>query len=381
MRLRPAWIAMLILAASIARMPAEQHRIYPLPEERGAAGILQALGRLPVYGHVLYITAHPDDENAGTLAWLARSAHLRTAVFVLTRGDGGQNLLGDEKYEAMGLLRTGEMLEACRLYGAEAYFSTAYEFGFSRSADETMGKWGRETTLEEIVRFIRRFRPAVIFSAFRNDGSGGHGHHQTAGILSREAFRAAADPARFPEHMKQGLLPWQAKSFYTGSMGGSGSGALAIPSGDFDMVLGRTYRMIGAEGYSKHRSQGNGARISTSLRGSDRFQLEDAVPGVDAGTEQKPFGEIDFTIPAILELAGKEKQKVEFLRDDLGNVQLEAQDAARSFRPFQPWNGTAPILRALGIIRNDIAEIRNGSIVRACQRTPARRSGRKKGGL
>jgi len=128
---------------TVVALRAGNRNAYPLPEDRGTAGILAALERLPVFVRVLHTTAHPDDESAATLTWLARRAHARTALLSLTRGDGGQNVLGDEKYEAMGLLRTGELLEACKIYGVETYFTTVFEFGFSKSAEETLSKWGR----------------------------------------------------------------------------------------------------------------------------------------------------------------------------------------------------------------------------------------------
>src|SRR5436309_8115664 len=287
---------------------------YPLPEERGTAGIVAALERLPVYVRVLHVTAHPDDESSGMLTWLARRAHARTALFSLTRGDGGQNVLGDEKYEAMGVVRTGELLEACRIYGVETYFSTVFEFGFSKSAEETLSKWGHDATLEEVVRFIRTWRPAIVISRFQGTSRDGHGHHQTAGLLAHEAFRAAGDPARYPEHLRQGLRPWQAKKLYrnyprrdTDAQSGGNQAdedwTVSLDLGGYDPLLGRSYREIGSEGYSKHRSQGSGSSFSPPGSASDYFKLIDSTVGAKS-KEDSFFDSIDTSLTSILELAG-----------------------------------------------------------------------------
>lgn len=330
--MKPRFLWVLLLAAiAAAHAPAGNHNAYPLPEARGSAGILSALERLPVYAHVLYTIAHPDDESPGTLVWLSHHEHARTALYSLTRGEGGQNILGSEKYEAMGLLRTGELVEACRYYGVEPYFSTAFEFGFSKSPDETLAIWGKEKTLEELVRFIRTWRPAIIISQFAGTAGDGHGHHQAAGLLTREAFRAAGDPAAFPEHMKRGLPPWQAKLLYQRSREGSP----AIPVGSYDPVLGRSYIEIGVEGYSKHRSQGNGARFVLPGPASDYYALVDS-------TLPKPenrhglFDSIDTSLTSVLEAAGEDAGKAANLRLLLQAAKESAHEAIRLFQPAHP---------------------------------------------
>lgn len=348
----------LILALTLLR--ADNHNTYPLPEDRGAAGILSALERLPVYVKVLYTEAHPDDESAGTLTWLARKAHARTALFSLTRGDGGQNALGAEKYEAMGLVRTGELLEACRIYGVETYFSTAYEFGFSKSAGETFSKWGHEATLEELVRFIRMWRPEIIISRFRNDGRDGHGHHQAAGIVTFEAFRAAGDPRMFPE---QRLLPWQAKKLYCGSSGrGTSDGAsIEVPIGDYDPVLGRSFREIGAEGYSKHRSQGNGAAYGMPGRGGDFLTLADSVTG-NGNRDAGMFDSIDTSLEAILEPAGDQRGKIQSVEADLKAAQKSAEDALSVFRPGHPAESAIEAAKGLEILSRAIRKVSGSAL-------------------
>jgi len=250
--------------------------------DRGVVALGYTLRRLQTTARVLHIGAHPDDEDSALLAYLARGRGVRTAYLSLTRGEGGQNSLGPELYEALGVLRTLELLAARRLDGAEQYFTRAFDFGFSKTAEETLGKWGHEAILEDIVRCIRRFRPHVIVSRFRGDPSDGHGHHQAAGQLAQEAFTAAADPARFPEQLsREGLLPWQALKLYTQVARDSPEATLRINTGEYDPLYGRSCYEIAMAGRSQHRCQNmgcieaRGAQFST-LR---LLQVADGVPG------------------------------------------------------------------------------------------------------
>jgi hypothetical protein len=217
-------------------------------------------------------TAHPDDENNGLLAYYAHGMGFRTSLVTATRGEGGQNEIGPELFEALAVLRTEELLAAHRFDGAEQYFTRAVDFGYSFSVDETLAKWGKQEILGDYVRMIRTIRPDVIVG-FVFDGGGGGQHHQTSSRLTAEAFRAAADPAAFPEQIqKDGLRPWQAKKFYyTAGFGGppgaggkpaplTGEGAstlLQFTGGDsYDPILGRTFNEVGAEARSLHKCQG-----------------------------------------------------------------------------------------------------------------------------
>ena len=178
-------------------------------DPRNAAEIRLALKKLTVLGSVLYIGAHPDDENTALLATLAQDRCYRTAYLSITRGEGGQNLLGPEQGEMLGLIRTQELLAARRIDGAEQYFTSAIDFGFSKTSEETLRFWGKEKTLADVVWVIRKFKPDVIVTRF-TPILGGHGNHTASAILAEEAFRAAADPSRFPEQL-QYVSPWQAK--------------------------------------------------------------------------------------------------------------------------------------------------------------------------
>lgn len=243
-----------------------------IPEDRGAMGLAQALNRLDVIGSVLHTGAHPDDENSSLLAWLSRGQGIRTAYLSTTRGDGGQNLLGAELFEALGVIRTEELLGARRFDHAQQFFTPNYEFGFSKSAGETFEKWGREKVLGDFVRIIRQFRPEIIISRFTGTPSDGHGHHQVAGIITQEAFRVAADPNRFPEYGK----PWQPRKLYLNSMGGSQTSqtGITINVGEYNPALGRSYHEIAMEGRSLHRSQSQGAAQEKGPR-TTRLQLKD----------------------------------------------------------------------------------------------------------
>ena len=192
----------------------------------------------------------------------------------MTRGEGGQNAIGPELFEALGVLRTGELMAIHRYDGVEQYFGRAYEFGFSFSVEETFAKWGREETLGDVVRVVRAFRPDVILT-LPLEGEGGGQHHQAVGRLAREAFRAAADPARFPEQLREGLRPWQARKIYQGGVGGYGEvpGApVRVPTGVYDPLLGMTWQQLGARARAMHRCQGAGQLGADPGPGGGRLQ-------------------------------------------------------------------------------------------------------------
>src|SRR5437870_6758687 len=194
------WIALALLLAVSA-------------QARTAAELRLALKKLTVVGSALYIAAHPDDENTAKLAWLSNDRLVRTGYLSLTRGDGGQNLIGDEKGELLGVIRTQELLAARRIDGAEQFFSRALDFGFSKSPQETLSIWDRDKVLADVVWVIRKFQPDVIMTRFPTTGEGGHGHHTASAILAEEAFRAAGDPTRFPEQL-QYVTVWQPKRIF-----------------------------------------------------------------------------------------------------------------------------------------------------------------------
>jgi LmbE family N-acetylglucosaminyl deacetylase len=200
-------IACFLFAITVSISPL----IGQVPQGYSSAEIYAQLKKLNVLGSVLYIAAHPDDENNSFLPYLAKERNFRTAYLSLTRGDGGQNLIGPEQGIELGLIRTQELLAARRIDGAEQYFSSAYEFGFSKTFDETLQFWNRKQVLADIVWVIRKFQPDIIINRFPGDARAGHGNHSASAILSQEAFIAAADSNQFPEQLKQGVHIWQAK--------------------------------------------------------------------------------------------------------------------------------------------------------------------------
>jgi LmbE family N-acetylglucosaminyl deacetylase len=228
-----------------------------------AADIYVQLQKLNVLGSVLYVGAHPDDENTRLLTWLSKEKKYRTAYLSLTRGDGGQNLIGEEQGVTLGMIRTEELLAARRVDGAEQFFSSAYDFGFSKNSEETFKIWDKEKILGDVVFVIRYFRPDVIITRFPEDGRAGHGHHSASAILAREAFYAAADTNRFPEHFKWGLKPWQAKRVLWNTFNFGGNNTITnnqykVDVGGYNNLLGKSYGEISATSRSQHKSQGFG---------------------------------------------------------------------------------------------------------------------------
>ena len=228
-----------------------------------SAEIIQAMEKLNTVGSVLYIAAHPDDENTRLLAYLANEKKYRTGYLALTRGDGGQNLVGKEQGDLLGLVRTQELLAARRTDGAEQFFTRANDFGYSKNPDETFTFWNRDSILSDVVLAIRKFKPDVIICRFPTTGEGGHGHHTASAILATEAFDDAANPAKFPEQLKYTEV-WQAKRIFwnTFNFGGTNTTApnqLKIDVGVFNPLLGKSYGEIAAESRSFHKSQGFGS--------------------------------------------------------------------------------------------------------------------------
>ena len=234
--------------------------------EWNAARIKLQLEKLNTLGRVLYIAAHPDDENTRLLAFLSYEKKYRTAYMALTRGDGGQNLVGDQQGSYLGLMRTEEQLAARHIDGAEEFFSRANDFGYSKSAPETFRFWGHQRILADVVWVIRKFRPDVIICRFPADKRAGHGHHWASAILAHEAFRAAADPNKFPEQLKY-VKTWQAKrilwnTYQFGRLNTTSPDQFKIEVDGFNPLLGKGYGELGAESRSMNKTQGFGVSPS-----------------------------------------------------------------------------------------------------------------------
>lgn len=271
------------------------------PVSWSSADMYHAIRKLNVLGAVLYIAAHPDDENTRLITYLSKDRLFRTGYLSLTRGDGGQNLIGDEQGIELGLIRTQELLAARRVDGGEQFFTRAYDFGFSKNPEETFTKWDKEKILADVVWVIRRFQPDIIINRFPVTGEGGHGHHTASGILANEAFAAAADPSRFPEQL-QYVQVWKAKRvlWNTFNFGGNNTtreDQFKVDVGGYNPLLGKSYGEIAAESRSQHKSQGFGvpATRGESLEYFKATQgdqpVKDLMDGVDLGWGRVPGGE------------------------------------------------------------------------------------------
>ena len=299
-------------------LPAPAAYALRLPEDRGQADLEQTMKRLGTTASVLYIVAHPDDEDGSLLTYLSRGLGARVTLFTLTRGEGGQNAMSAEEDDALGLIRTNELLTADRYYGAKQLWGTEADFGFSKTQEESFARWGHERVLYDAVLAVRKARPQIIVATFVGGVSDGHGQHQVSGEIAQEAFKAAGDPKVFPDQLKNGLEPWQPLAVYsrtpfapvtgrgifdyaTGKWApskfhnyvtgewieGSLSTDASIPVGTWDPTLGRTYVQIAREGWGMQKSQYGGA--SPALDGPDdsSYHLWAVAPAAAAGANNR----------------------------------------------------------------------------------------------
>ncbi|MEO5685143.1 MAG: PIG-L family deacetylase [Chitinophagaceae bacterium] len=298
------------------------------PQSLSSSEILLGIKKLNVLGNVLYIGAHPDDENTRLLAYLAKDKLYRTGYLSLTRGDGGQNLIGNEQGINLGLIRTQELLAARRIDGAEQFFSTAFDFGFSKTSEEAFRIWNKEKILADVVWVIRKFQPDVIITRFPEDTRAGHGHHAASAILAREAFYAAADPKRFPEQITAyRLQPWQAKrllwnTFNFGTTNTTAENQLKIDVGAYNVLLGKSYGEIAADSRSQHKSQGFGV---PKTRGQS-FEYFTTVAGDAPAADIMDGVDVSWARTGDAKIAGDIDQVIQ---------QFDPQQPAKSIRPLQ----------------------------------------------
>ena len=279
--------------------------------QKSSAEIYAQIKKMDVMGSVLYVAAHPDDENNSFLPYLTKDRMYRTAYLSLTRGDGGQNLIGKEQGVELGLIRTQELLAARTQDGAEQYFSRAYEFGYSKSSEEALAIWNHEQVLSDAVWVIRKFQPDIIITRFPRDARAGHGHHSASAIIANEAYIAAADSTKFTEQFKYGLKPWKAKrilwnTFNFGTVNTTNTSQLNIEVGSYNATIGKSYGEIGAEARTMHKSQGEGRprRRGTSFEffettGGD-VPKKDIMEGVNTSWDRLQAPEIQTAINEIV---------------------------------------------------------------------------------
>jgi LmbE family N-acetylglucosaminyl deacetylase len=319
-------VCVLLLCLSGLGLQPARAQVQELKEDLGAAGAYQALLRARSTATVLFTQAHPDDEDAPLVTLVARRDGARTGLLSLTRGEGGANLVGPEQYDALGVLRTEEFLAACRYYGVrDLMFTRAADFGFSKRLDETLEHWGKENVLADVVRAIRAYRPDIIISRFHGAARDGHGNHQAAGLLTREAFKLAAAPQAFPEQLKDGLRTWQAKKLYFICRPNEAH-TLKLNTGVFDPLLGRTYREMASEGYAMHRSQSVGMAKPPRGQSLSYLRLVESV-GPSSENEQSIYDGLTPDTSGVT---------AEVTRLEAGAL-AEAEQALKEFDARRPW--------------------------------------------
>jgi LmbE family N-acetylglucosaminyl deacetylase len=344
------------VAVIISLVPRAQMRVVPVDEEQGHVALGLALRHLANAGIFMMATAHPDDENNGLLVRLNRGQGYRTTLATATRGNGGQNEIGPEIFEALGVLRTEELAAVHRFDGAEQYFTRAVDFGFSFSIEETFEKWGRDEIVGDYVRLIRMIRPDVIVG-MNPSGTGGGQHHQASAILSREAFKLSGDPTKFPEQLKEGLRPWQAKKYYSQAfLAGFGAEAQTaqktcrVNLAVYDPLLGKTYSEIGSEARSMHKCQGTAQLLALPGPSEATYQLiESTIPGQMQRDEASLFDGIDTRVPALAQLAGTRPPKE--LVDGLAEISSAVETAQKKFDGDTHDATVPPLLAGLHAVR------------------------------
>jgi LmbE family N-acetylglucosaminyl deacetylase len=297
-------------------------------ETDGAAALGAALRRIGTTKRVLMIAAHPDDENTALIAELALGDGADVAYLSLTRGEGGQNLIGPELQEGLGLIRTGELLAARQLDGAQQFFTRAYDYGFSKSADEAFSHWPRDSLLADVVEVVRRYRPDIMVSIFSGTPADGHGQHQAAGIVAREAFTAAADPARFPAQRADGLTPHAPRYLFQAMWRPTGQPALHVSTGDLDPLFGRSRYQIAMQSRSRHRSQDMGRAEPIGPQSTALALLDGPFPD----GAQSLFAALDTTLSQLARAAGADAEVVSALVE----YEQVAEHVRNQFNPLAP---------------------------------------------
>ncbi len=317
--------------------------------DQGSNALTRQLQRLQTTSSVMHTGAHPDDEDSALVAYHARRLHARTAYLSLTRGSGGQNIIGTEQSDALGVIRTEELLQARRLDGAEQLFTRANDFGFSKYRTEASRVWPEEALLGDMVRAIRTFRPTVIVSRWNGTPADGHGHHQFAGYLTPLALEAAADPNRYPEQIESGLTPWQVQKLYAMQRISSDTvdmPSLVVNTGEYDPATGRSYFEIGMQGRSQQKTQQMG---SLELRGRQLSGLQLVSSRIDAAdTESSVFDGVDTSINGLLSF---EQDPASGFAELLADLQLAAADALAQYDPLDPQASIPGLAEGLALAR------------------------------
>jgi LmbE family N-acetylglucosaminyl deacetylase len=341
--------AIVLGAASLAA----QLRVQPVAEHPDEVTLRLLLRKLASSGTFMQTTAHPDDEDNGLLAMMGHGRGMRSVLVTATRGDGGQNEIGPELFEALSVLRTEELMAAHRVDGAEQHFTRAVDFGYSFSVEESLRLWGHQEILGDFVRLIRAVRPDVI-AGFICDGDGGGQHHQASTVLTREAFRAAAEASRYPEQIDEGLRPWQALRLFCTDRSSftqvpRGQATLVTIPNSFEPLLGRGYNDLGIEARSMHKCQGTSQLLPLPGQSFSRvYRLEQSrVPF--AGAPNDLFAGIDTSLQGLARFAGAQPSAA--LVDALGTIANAVVSAERAVRERGLQAASPPLAAGLGRVR------------------------------
>jgi LmbE family N-acetylglucosaminyl deacetylase len=350
----PRFLSFPLIALVLTAPLLGQLRVQPVAEHAGDVALRLLLRKLKSAATFMQTTAHPDDEDNALLAMLGHGQGMRTVLASATRGDGGQNEIGPELFQALGVLRTEELLAVHRFDGAEQFFTRAIDFGYSFSVDETLEKWGHDEILGDYVRLIRATRPDVI-AGFLCGGMGGGQHHQASARLTREAFRAAADPSKYPGQLKDGLRPWQASRVFCtdfsafGPKPAAGPDVLAVSPAPFDPILGRTYMELGVEARSMHKCQGTSQLLPLPGAVMARtYRLQDATIGKPGVAPPSLFDGIDTTLHGLVRFAGPSPSPE--LAASLEHIERLVEAAERAVARG-PREAATPLAEGLGAVR------------------------------
>jgi LmbE family N-acetylglucosaminyl deacetylase len=319
-------------------------------QERGAVALDAALSGLGTTGRVLVIGAHPDDEDTQLIAYFARARHVETAYLSLTRGDGGQNLIGNQLGEVLGMIRTQELLAARRIDGGRQYFTRAFDFGFSKTLDETLEHWPKDSILLDMVAIVRAYRPHAIIAMWTGTPADGHGHHQFAGVTAREVYDAAADSVRFPPSRVGGLRPWATPKFYRSRY--RMTATLSFNVGEYDPVAGKSYSEIASISRSQHRSQGQGELAERGAR-IDGVHLEASRVSDPAGPERGLFDGVDTSWARFASL-----RLADSARTALDSLVIEESAIRRSRDLEHPSRMVAPLAAYVRLLTRAMSGIR-----------------------
>ena len=348
-----------------------------IPQDEGAAGLRLELLRLGTTARLMQVVAHPDDEDGGMLTLEARGRGVSTLLMTLNRGEGGQNKIGSNLSDVLGVLRAEELLASDQSYGVQDRFSRVADFGFSKSAEETFAKWGgHDTALVDMVRVIRTFRPDVLVARFSGTPRDGHGHHQASSILTKEAFRAAADPKRFPQQLAEGLKPWQAKKLYLGNVCGfqamtcpDADWTLKLNTGEHNPELGMSYVQFSMQGLRHQMSQG---AANWTVDAGDRFTFYRLVDSVlpstldQDGHEKSFFDGIDTTWPGLAAREGAENS-IPGLRRELTEIAKRVAEATEDAKGNDGSTAAAPLMKVVAGLDRVSSAVRESSLSAAAQ--------------